>query len=269
MIADPSKASALAVHLPISALVAAYQQSERDLRESCRLVGEAEERMELVFGSSDSFTYTVRGRHNRSIELDADAMVENLKRDTWRALVNRLEVRRLLSVTRAKELDQRLEHDDLPDITEAAIAEFVGFYHDHAPDMLKEAVAEVFAFLRPWRQTFKTNSKFEIGPRVILEGWVESGFSSGFQINYYREAEFRALDNVFSVLDGRGMIAKSYRGPLADAIGAEKSGVGKTDYFAFKCFKKRTLHLQFLRLDLLARLNQIAGGLNLKTDQAA
>ena|SRR5439155_23407886 len=49
---------------------------------------------------------------------------------------------------------------------------------------------------------------------------------------------------------------------LIDAIEAAKDG--ETDYFRFKCFRNRNLHLEFKRLDLVAKLNAVAGGMRLR-----
>lgn len=65
-----------------------------------------------------------------------------------------------------------------------------------------------------------------------------------------------AIDSVMRVLDGRTPIQNRH-GELAEAIGR---GDTETEYFKFKCFKNGNLHLEFKRLDLVQRLNQIATG---------
>jgi hypothetical protein len=70
---------------------------------------------------------------------------------------------------------------------------------------------------------------------------------------------------VFHALDGNGTI-KTHRGPLIDAIEAAKDGTGETDYFRFRCFRNRNLHLEFKRLDLVAKLNTVAGGMRLRAE---
>jgi hypothetical protein len=79
---------------------------------------------------------------------------------------------------------------------------------------------------------------------------------------------------VFTALDGKGMIAKgSWQSKLADAINTTPVSVGRgeTDYFRFKCYRNRNLHLEFKRPDLVERLNQMAGGMRLrdKREEAA
>ncbi len=85
----------------------------------------------------------------------------------------------------------------------------------------------------------------------------------GFRVDHYRELHIRAIDNVFHALDCNGTI-KTHRGPLIDAIEAVKDGTGGTDYFRFRCFRNRNLHLEFKRLDLVAKLNAVAGGMRLR-----
>jgi hypothetical protein len=127
---------------------------------------------------------------------------------------------------------------------------------------IEEAVQEVFEYLRPHHSRYKTNTEFEIGKRVILFA-LETKWGGGFRVDHYREQHIRAIDNVFHALDGNGTI-KTHRGPLIDAIEAAKNGTGETEYFRFRCFRNRNLHLEFKRLDLVAKLNAVAGGMRLR-----
>jgi hypothetical protein len=257
----------LARHAAVHELVAAFQEAERDVRRAFAIVLAVEERLGALYGDSSRRGHisVEASRHRTGCDWDADAAVERMARNAWGAVAERLEIRRMLSVKRAKELDERLERGDLPPLTVENVADFAEFYLEAAPVMMAEAVREVFGFLRPWRDTYKTNSRTEIGPKVVLEHRVERAWSPGYHVRYGREAEFVALDNVFSMLDGRGTVAKSYHGELSDAIKASgDKGRGETRYFRFKCFRNGNLHLQFLRLDLLRTLNEVAGGKNIK-----
>lgn len=105
---------------------------------------------------------------------------------------------------------------------------------------------------------------------MILPWAVEAwGFGHPFHVSYgHHDAQLRAIENVFSALDGKGSISKTHNGLLVDAINQSADGRGETDYFRFRCFKNRNLHLEFRRLDLLARFNQIAGGARLRPKAA-
>ena len=82
-------------------------------------------------------------------------------------------------------------------------------------------------------------------------------------MGHHREQNIRAIDNVFHALDGNGTI-KTHGGPLIDAIETAKDGTGETQYFKFRCFRNRNLHLEFKRLDVVAKLNAVAGGMRLR-----
>ena len=72
------------------------------------------------------------------------------------------------------------------------------------------------------------------------------------------------------MLDGKGPI-KTHGGPIHDATATLTTWgqEAQTEYFAFRIHKCGTMHLRFKRLDLLARLNEIAGGKNLRPATAA
>lgn len=61
-------------------------------------------------------------------------------------------------------------------------------------------------------------------------------------------------------------MAVAFRAAAADIDQAFKllAGADETAYFRFRCFKNGNLHIEFKRLDLVARLNQVAGGARLK-----
>jgi hypothetical protein len=256
----------LSRHVTVAALVRVYEQARADVLAGFELLAKAEREVNAAFTMANHVGIDVCRSRHRSIKCDSTASLDATKRSAWEAIVERLEIRRLLSIARAKELDERLSKGELPELTIAAVADFAAFYQEHAGDMLEEAVDEVFNLLRPRGDAYKSNSQFEIGKRVVLCWMVENGFR-GLRVRWDRQSELLALNNVFSMLDGRGSIAKTYLGPLTDAINAKSSG--ETDYFRYRAFRNGNLHLEFRRPDLVARLNKIAGGRRLKPQSAA
>jgi hypothetical protein len=249
----------------LSQLVAAYRQSDLDIRQAFALLAAAEQRLKEAFGGDYSFRLA-REMERRHLDFaDTEKLLGEVKKDAWRALVARMELRRILSVAATKQLDSQLETGkDLPEIEENAILAMLDGTLARTNEFLEEAVKEVFEYLRPHRSGYKTNSELEIGSRVIL-GWaVEPAYHSPrFHVNHHREANLRGLDNVFHALDGKGTI-KSHRGPLVDAIQASPDGRGETDYFKFRCYANSNLHLEFKRPELVQQLNRIAGGNRLR-----
>jgi hypothetical protein len=79
-----------------------------------------------------------------------------------------------------------------------------------------------------------------------------------FRVSYHYENQLRALDNVFHMLDAKPLSA--YRnGDLINAINESECGAGETEYFRFKSFLNSNLHLEFKRMDLVQRLNEVGG----------
>lgn len=255
----------------VAELVAVYEQAAESIRQGFALIAGAERRLNEAFTLGEWRDLSVRDRYNRAQFNwgNPDDTLEILRRDIWRIIVDRLEIRRMLSVARAKELDAQLEKGELPDITVESVATFARGFAENLDRMLEEAVQEVFEFLRPRGRAaeYKTNSQLEVPRRVILTYMVETWGYHGhpFHVGYDRpSAQLRALENVFTALDGKGSITKTHNGEIIDAINRSTDGTGETDYFRFRACRNRNLHLEFKRLDLLARLNQIAGGARLR-----
>jgi hypothetical protein len=136
---------------------------------------------------------------------------------------------------------------------------------DSIAEMHDEAITEVFNWLRPPYSRHKTNSKFEIGERVVIASMVKTEYGGGFGISYgFSSQRLQALENVLNALDGQGLTSKHHYSAVQISVQESKASEGETPLFNWKAFKNGNLHLRFKRLDLLAKLNAKAGGLNLK-----
>jgi len=247
----------------LTQLVAAWRQSEQEIRQGFALLDTAQARLNEQF--RDTYRFTLKIEHCSRRYTQADEVLKELKKEVWSVFIERMELRRILSVERAKELDRQLQSGEgLPDIDEAQILAMMEGTLAQVHTFIEEAVKEVFEFLRPPGSRYRTNSEFEIGKRVIISYACETNYQGGFRVDFYREQNIRGIDNVFHALDGNGTV-HTHRGPLVDAINqCSRDGQGETQYFKFKCFLNRNLHLEFKRLDLVAKLNQVAGGMRLK-----
>lgn len=256
----------LTIRETLPALVACYKLAEEEVRQAYALLEAAENRLQTGFLDLGAHCFSTNPRDYCKVGSQAaDLVMETIKTEAWRVLVERMELRRVLSVKRRKELDTQLQNGDkLPDITEENIVAMLQDNLASIDSYMKEAIHEVFDFLRASGSVLKTNSEFELGKRVILRHAVTPGYIKGtFQVAYRHEPELTALDNVFSVCDGKGTI-KTYRGPLCDGISECRDGVGVTEYFRFRCYRNGNLHIEFRRPDLVTRLNATAGGNRLK-----
>ena len=249
----------------LSAMIGAYQQATCMVEQAYDILEQAQNTLRAMFLDRPGYRFSVIERNSTDVgKIASKAINSSIKKDAWAVIVERMELRRLLSIQRRIELDSQIEKGELPDLTDENVLALFETSAANVNVYLKEAVQEVFEYLRPPSSQYKTNTEYELGKRVILTWQVEKGWGRGsFRVNYHREKYITALDNVFHMIDGKGAI-KTYHGPLYDAITDSPDGTGSTDYFKFRCCLNGNLHLEFLKPALVAKLNAIAGGERLR-----
>ena len=268
-------AATLAIPQSARAIVRAYQAACHVVARSFGDLVEAERTLNIALtasqevGSYDTRSVSIPGsdcHHGHAFEAP-DKAITRLRRATWGALLVRLEVQCFTSPQRWREIEKQVEDDDLPEITDESVAEFVQGLIDQRADLLTEAVASTFNFLRAHRDDYKTNNLVEVGEKVVLTWMVESSFGSrsGRRIRYGVDVDLLAMERVFAMLDGKGEISKSHYSELRTAI--EENVVGETTWCRYRAFKNGNLHLTFRRRDLVKRLNAIAGGKRLRPER--
>ena len=256
-----STTNELANRQTLRQLVESWEQSKREIHEAHAILKRVEERLRRDFSADPSSTrLSIVAPHALDKLYRPDDLIKYLERDLWAELIKRMEIRPLLSIERARQLDDNINNGKMPPISEQSLAETLGAALANRSTFIEEAVKEVFEMLRPRNNKYKTNTQLDIGKKVILTWAIESRWGHGYTARFGTSDRLRALDNVFHLLDGKGMV-KTYYGPLIEAI--EKSGtagVGETEYFKFKCYQNLNLHLEFKRMDLVQKLNAAAGG---------
>jgi hypothetical protein len=253
-----SESTELARRKTIEELVREWNLAIHEVKRGIEILRDAEERLLCFSASGTRYDLQLFTQHECSLEFERKE--KRLKAAAWRYLVQRAEIKKVMSIRRCEELDKQLqEPDTLPEITLDNILGWLESLNERATGFLEEAAVEVFQWLRPSRQHYKTNDPFKVGKRVILPYMVARCYSGrGFRVDYYREDKLRALDNVFHLLDGRGL-SKTADGNLIDAIRSATEGQGETEFFRFRCFRNQNLHLEFKRPDLVKKLNEIGG----------
>lgn len=246
----------------VEVVVARYQAARKAIEDACLAIAKAHREIEEAFGRD---CYVHLETRNVLFE-NPEPELNEMDRRAWRHIINKTGVRKFMSVSAAQEMDSQLNNEKkVPGITVEGVKGFISAQARLAPEYLAAAVKEVHDFLRPTRSRHKTNTEFDIGERVILTCMVRPSFTAGrFAMGYWQRAtdQARALDNVFALLDGKPGVT-THQGWLADAIFSADGGIGETEYFAFKCFGNGNLHLRFKRMDLVRKLNAVAGGRNL------
>lgn len=261
----------LAPHLTVEQAVTAYERADRAIRAGFALIAEAEKLLTDTFEGSQYGSIHLRGRWDRCPDFtDAPASLIEVRRQVWQALIARLELRRFMSITAWEQLQKDLERGEIPEITQATVLQMAEQFRSRMPQMLEQAVAEVFNWLRPRGGTrlaqYKTNDVVEVGRKVII-GWGVEQWACSWNVCSHADQKLSALENVFTALDGKGSVTRSHYSGIATTIRQIKVGQpceGETEYFRFRGFKNRNLHIEFMRLDLLQKFNAIAGGANLR-----
>ncbi len=254
----------------ITTMAAAWRESTDQIAEAFRMIAEAEDRLKAVFGV-EHYGFSVQDRHDEPDFRKPDSTMKRLRKDAWRCLIDRLQLRQFMSVEAAQELAKQLDKGcitdgvPLPEVTEEVLIAQIRGMFESIPEQIRLAQIEVFKMLRPYTH-HKTNDAWKIGHKVILTGMITGGYKAGtWRVTYGQWAgdKLRALDNVFHSLDGKGMI-KDHTGPTARAIEAIPAGEDRfsTDYFRGRVFGNGNLHLEFLRLDLVDRINATSMGSN-------
>lgn len=273
---------ALALHATRAELIATFSDAEATVRQAFASIVGVEERLATVFAGGDharGIRVQACSCHHSDDWTDVEKTIERMRRQAWCVIVDRLELRRALSLKRAEEMDKALREGDVPPITEQTVLAFIAHHNAALPTMIEEAMIEVFDWLRPHEGSrgddYKTNqrhARFELGERIVLTHAVERGWGSGEQwhVQYSSygpgmSARMTALENIFSSLDGAGQFTRSHRSDIENAISAAgPDGKWATRYFSGRCYGNGNLHLRFLRPDLLAEFNRRVGGRTLR-----
>lgn len=198
---------ALAPRLSIEEMVRVFAYAERNIRDGFALIEQAEKTLNRTFIMEGSGWVRARDRWDRVNFNDPDGAMREVRRTVWAQLVERLELRRVMSVKAWEQLQKELrDGEDVPEITHEAVTGMAEGFRAQIPQMLEAAVEEVFNWLRPPHSEYKRNSEFEVPRRIVISWAVErwSNIWSSWRMNYHREPEFAALERVFLALDGKG-----------------------------------------------------------------
>jgi hypothetical protein len=257
----------LAMKKTAGELARCYEQVSEKIDRAYAILEEAKKEFNQVYDYS--FDPVAR---NCSLTADAHKDVKtNLKQYAWRRIIDLMQVQKLASTKRWKEIQTKLYDEginDMPDITEGEIIRMYQAYTTNAKDIFAEAVKEVWNYLRPGKSRFdkyKTNDPDRIGEKVILSGVLEHMFNGQLQVKYYYKKELSNVDKVFYILDGHSdeYMKQGYVSPLIDAINTSPEQ-GECKYFSWRGYQNGNLHLTLKRMDLVDEMAKILSENSLK-----
>lgn len=250
----------------ISQMVAIYNESIADLLKAFDLLSKTSQRLDSTFGE-----YTSIAINTAHINYDdPQKQIEKINRDIWRALFEKTEIKRFLTAQRIKEINDNIDNNEMPPITEENIFQMMQHAAQNVNSFIHEAVLEAYNLLRPhasYYKGYKTNQKFqnEIGASVIIPHVVERKYKKkSYTIKYRSINEFRVIANIFRILDGKK--PQTYYGEIYDAIEASENNIAESEYFKIKCYKNNNMHITFKRIDLVKKINSLVGGMAIKNN---
>ena len=252
---------------PINTMINSYRMAVKEVDDAFNHLSAAKKHLKDIYGDNGNrwrATVMKPNLHYGDLQRAAQENKLEMKKTMWGFIVEKTQIRHLLTEKKKQELDRMIEGETLPEVEAETIQAFISNLAANLPDLFKEACCEVFDMLRPPRSKYKTNTEFEIGPKVILNYMVDCSYG-GCSLEYCREQSLINLDNVFHLLDGKGSI--KYPDDLVTAIKTairENRWDVETEYFRCKWHKKQSMHITFKRLDLVRELNRIAGGNRIK-----
>ena len=248
----------------VNDIVTRYQESIKEIKAAYILLERSDKRLNSITDFCNVFPKDchIYGGIEKEV---CDKVCQKIKGRIWRRIFNMTQAGELMTAKRRKEFDDAIEKpESLPEITHETITDFVKNLHDSAPEMVMEFIKETFNFLRPGQYSanqYKTNKKsqYELKEKIIKQYVMGASFG-GFAVRYDYEKDIQSMDNAFSMVDGKG-VSKFPGNALTAIRKAKQDGYSetKTEYFNFKWYNNGNLHIRFRRMDLVDRINQIAG----------
>ena len=248
----------LVKHITVTEMVSEYETAMKEIDQARELLKCADKRLGKAFDSG-----------SETFHLFSNYMIDHLDRPekfqqlidhaAWRQLIEKMNIKQFMSSKKIDETERAINAGKMGEISTENITNLMRAAYSNVGKFAEEALKETFDILRPRQIRHKTNTQFDIGKKVILTNYVDRWYGGKFRVSYYYEKNVNSIDIAFHNLANDGVI-KGYRTPLLAAINAAEDGIGETKYYKFKCYLNGNLHLEFKRMDLVKKLNAIAGG---------
>lgn len=170
------------------------------------------------------------------------AFTRSLDIKIWQAIYTRLNLNNIMDAQARREFSDDLHNREsvMPATADNIRATYEGLQSDSFM-MFQRGLVNAFSKLD---RRFKSHDGFKIGSRIILNG----------NSQVIRET-LNDVERIFYVLDGHTPVTK-YDETCSHKIRRTPHGaVMETDYFRIRRFKKGTIHIWFMRADLVRRAN--------------
>ena len=246
-------------------------KAQVDIAQAFTLLQGAKERLSATLGSQQPYQADAHlwGREISDYNLPqaGEASAQYVAKNAWRYVIDFCGITAYMTEKRLGELRAQMDGGHFPALTPENVLSTLQGFTGQVGTLLEESAQEVFDWLRPWNPRsragqLKTNQRWKLGYKAIVTSAVEANWTHGYHLNSHREANFRSLGNVLSLLDGKG--AQHYPDDLYTQlrVGLEQAKAGEsvsTPYLTLKPYRNHNAHLDFLRHDLVDKLNALCG----------
>ena len=259
---------ALTIRVTAAQMARVAEQAIEQIKVIVQICREQEKNLREVFGQCTHDMFP-RLQSDRYIT-DLEELIHEFQRKAWRCVIQTLNVRPVMSLKAREELERQLEDGDFPPFTEKNVLQTLQKILDDVPNMVDQAVQEVYDMLMSCGSNtkYKTNDAFIFDDTdKIIFGWALRAppYGGGLWVNELYVPRLDALGRAFYLIDPqiKGKLDDSVSQRIQRALSEHKTEL-KTHYFHFKFFKKGSMHIRFLRKDLLQELKRRCGELHLK-----
>jgi len=252
-------------HQRLVELVSLHDEAQRLADEGLRKLAEAKTLMLQALGQYNDTLIPRNHAVDHWVDkagLGSDVAIQ-IRENFWKYTLSQAGIRNLMGSKDRDRMDEMFEKHTTPPYDVPNLVATLQGLAQNSGEIFQRAVKECFDWLRPCASRHKTNSKWAVGPKVIITAvtYWQYGSSDHWSLGRWKHDRLADLDRVFHGLDGQGAPK-----PPHDAITAIQTAMresrreAETDYFRFRWFKSGTLHVWFKRDDLRREFNRIAGG---------
>lgn len=240
----------IAIPITLTQRCEARTQAIKRVEEAFRLLGEGEQllREQGTLG----LPYDAKPRDSLA------AVTARIDRDLWRVAFEQTGLMQIMDAQARAEFERDLDKSP-PAFTEANVRSVLLMVHQQADELFVRGLVNVFSRLSGH---YRSNSAFKLARKVVLERMVTKHWNDRYvEINgwvggrYTAADELNDMDRVFHLLDRKAHTPRRLEDGMNAAFQAGE--VYQDEYFRARAFKKGTLHLWFLREDLLDRANRM------------
>jgi len=254
----------------VETLVETVQRALRQLEHGYTLLTDAQAMLNTLPGwdlSRVGVLYSNVHSMAHSISTD-ESEIKKVRKEViaaaWNSVGDKLRLRDVMTEQQFAEWHNALVNESLPALTSHNVFATMQGLVRRFPEFAKHVVEEAYDTCRPRPKGYTTNDRFAVGRKVILTHMMRPRYCGGMEIHHDRKHRLRNIDTALCLLAGIG-IPKTFWGTIVDAVekkNDERNGRemhATTDYYDIRWYRNGHMHLTFLRADLVAKWNRMAG----------